>query len=202
MSVGINTTSDDYRSYDPALERTISFRKASMERDLQRLHAWFNAEHVLPYWQLNESLPAVRDALEEKLEDAHLQPYIGSLEHVPMSYWECYWADADGLADHCDTRPTDQGIHLLIGPEEYLGEGYAIPLVRAVTEMQFSHPETDRILTEPDVRNDTVIHVFERCGFEPRRELELPDKDALLMVCEREQFQTAYAERCGVSTDD
>lgn len=201
MSTGINASNDDYRTYDPALERTIAFRRASMERDLERLHAWLNAEHVLPYWQLNDTLPEFRAAFREKLDDEHLTPYIGSLDHVPMSYWECYWAADDELAEHCDTDPTDQGIHLLIGPQEYLGKGYAIPLVRAATEMQFTHPETDRILTEPDVRNETVIHVFEECGFEPRRELELPEKDALLLVCERERFQTASADR-EVSADD
>lgn len=201
MSVGITTSAYDYRTYDPTLERTIAFRRASMDRDLERLHAWFNAEHVLPYWQLNDPLPAVREALKAKLEDEHLTPYIGYLDHVPMSYWECYWATDDDLADYCDTRPTDQGIHLLIGPREYLGCGYAIPLVRAVTAMQFTHPETDRILTEPDSRNETVIHVFEQCGFEPQRELKLPEKDAQLLVCDRDRFRTAYAERCGVSVD-
>lgn len=199
MSTGINASNDDYRTYDPTLERTIAFRRASMERDLERLHAWLNAEHVLPYWQLNDPLPEFRAAFREKLDDEHLVPYIGSLDHVPMSYWECYWAADDELAGYCDTDPTDQGIHLLIGPQEYLGKGYAIPLVRAVTEMQFTHPETDRILTEPDVRNETVIHVFEECGFEPRRKLELPEKDALLLVCEREQRAARAGE---VSADD
>ncbi|UPM42008.1 GNAT family N-acetyltransferase [Halocatena salina] len=201
MSTGINTAAYDYRTYDPTLNRTIAFRKATMDRDLERLHAWFNAEHVLPYWQLNEPLPAVRAAVAEKLDDEHLTPYIGYLDHVPMSYWECYWVGGDELAEYCDTEPADQGIHLLIGPEEYLGRGYAIPLVRAVTEMQFSHPETDRILTEPDIRNDAVIHVFERCGFEPRREIELPEKDALLMVCDRDRFQALGGGR-EVTADD
>lgn len=179
----------DYRTYDERLEKTIAFRQVSLDRDLERLHAWLNTEHVLPYWQLNDPLPTFRAALVEKIEDEHLAPYIGYLDHVPMSYWECYWAADDVIADYCETNAADQGIHLLIGPAEYLGRGYAEPLVRAVTEMQFCHPETDRILTEPDVRNETVIHVFKKCGFEPLREIELPEKDALLMACEREQFQ-------------
>lgn len=189
MTRETDTSTYDYRTDDTDLGKTISFRAVSMERDLERLHAWLNEEHVLPYWQLNDPLPEFRATLEEKLDDEHMTPYVGYLDHVPMSYWECYWAADDDIAGYYDAKPTDQGIHLLIGPPEYLGRGYAEPLLRATTAMQFRHPETDRIVTEPDSRNETVIHVFEQCGFEPRHELELPEKDALLMVCERERFR-------------
>ncbi len=180
----------DYQSYDETIDRTITFRPVDLDRDLLRLHDWLTSEHVRPYWQLPDSLAAFRTEMIEKCSDAHLTPYIGSLNHVPMSYWECYWADDDVLAEYCTTTPADQGIHLLIGPPEYLGAGYAIALVRAVLAMQFTHPATERVMTEPDVRNDRVIHVFERCGFEPVREIELPEKDALLMACTRDQFQS------------
>lgn len=186
---GIVTSAYDYRTYQQNLEATISFRQATLERDLERLHAWLNSEHVLPYWQLNDPLPEFRETLSEKIEDEHMTPYVGYLNHVPMSYWESYWAAEDEIAEYYDAEPADQGIHLLIGPSEYLGHGYAEPLVRAVTEMQFCHPETDRIVTEPDSRNERVIHVFEQCGFEPQRKLDLPEKDALLMICERDRFR-------------
>ncbi|WP_254544030.1 GNAT family N-acetyltransferase [Halomarina pelagica] len=181
----------DFQRREEAIGRTISFRRAALDRDLGRLHAWLNEPHVLPYWQLNHPLPRFRDALVEKLADDHLTPYVGCLDHVPMSYWESYWAADDALASYYDADPTDQGIHLLIGPPEYLGRGYAIPLLRAMTEFQFTHHETDRIVTEPDARNEAAIHCFERCGFEPVREFrfEEEDKDALLMVCERERFE-------------
>jgi acetyl CoA:N6-hydroxylysine acetyl transferase len=186
---GIVASNYEYQTPAPNIGKTISFRQVSIKRDLGRLHAWLNADHVLPYWELNDPLPEFRTTLAEKVADEHMTPYIGHLDHVPMSYWECYWAADDEIADYYNAQGADQGIHLLIGPPEYLGKGYAIPLLRAVTAMQFRHPETDRIVTEPDRRNETVIHVFEKCGFEPCREIELPEKDALLMTCEKERFQ-------------
>jgi len=41
--------------------------------------------------------------------------------------------------------------------------------------------------------NDVVVHFVEQCGFEARKEFyfEEADKDALLMVCEREAFEEA-----------
>ncbi|MBX0322491.1 acetyltransferase [Halomicroarcula sp. F13] len=185
-------TAYDYQTYDPSIDRTISFRQATLDRDLGRLHAWLSSDHVKPYWQLDLPLPAFRDRLAGKLDDDHLTPYVGCLDHVPMSYWECYWAAEDDVAAHYDADPADQGVHLLVGPEEYLGNGYARPLLRAVVAMQFRHPETDRVIAEPDVRNDHVVHVFEQCGFEPRGEFhfEKAEKDALLLVCERDRFES------------
>ncbi|ELY97740.1 GNAT family N-acetyltransferase [Natrialba aegyptia] len=185
-------TDYDHQTYDERIDRTISLRQASLERDLGRLHAWLGSEHVKPYWQLDLPLPTFRDRLASKLADEHLTPYVGCLDHVPMSYWECYWAAEDDVAHHYDADPEDQGVHLLIGPEEYLGHGYAAPLLRAVVAMQFRHAETDRVVAEPDARNERVIRVFERCGFEPRSEFyfDEAEKDAVLLVCDRERFES------------
>lgn len=187
----------DYQRYDPCIDRQISFRPVTMERDLGRLHQWLKSDHVKPYWQLDLSLFEFRRKLREKLTDNHLTPSIGCLDHVPMSYWECYLTTEDDLANHYDADPNDRGIHLLVGPEEYLGEGYALPLLRAVVAMQFRRPDTERVVAEPDVRNQKVIHVFEQCGFQPRTEFrfEEAEKDALLLVCERERFETAVDVR-------
>lgn len=180
-----------YHRYDPEIDRVIAFRPASMESDLGRLHVWLNSDHVLPYWQLDDPLPAFQGKLAEKLADDHLTPYVGSLDHVPMSYWERYWVADDPLARHYDAEPADQGLHLLIGPPEYLGEGYATPLLRAMTAFAFRHPETDRVVAEPDARNERAIRVFERCGYEPVRKFEFPeeDKTALLVACDRDRFE-------------
>lgn len=188
-SIALTTDDYDYERYDRSIDRHVGFRPVELDRDLGRLHAWLNNEHVLPYWQLNDPLPEFREELDAKLTDDHLTPYVGTLDHVPMSYWERYWAAEDAIADYYDADPSDQGIHLLFGPPEYLGEGYAEPLLRAMTAFQFRHPETQRVVTEPDVRNDVVVHVFEQCGFEPVREIEMEEKDALLMTCDRERFE-------------
>lgn len=182
------------RRYDPTIDRTVGFRPATTD-DLERLHAWLNSDHVLPYWQLDEPLPRFRETLVEKLEDAHMTPYVGCLDGVPMSYFESYWAADDLVADHCDPDPADRGVHLLIGPEEYLGRGYAAPLLRAMTALQFRHRETGCVWTEPDARNDRAIHVFETVGFEPVSEVAMDEKDALLMRCTRDSFRDVDAAR-------
>ncbi|MFB1064371.1 GNAT family N-acetyltransferase [Natrinema sp. H-ect4] len=181
----------DFEYYDETIDRHIGFRPVSLERDLGRLHAWFGSAHVKPYWDLDEPLPAFRETLREKLADDHQTLYVGCLDHVPMSYWERYWAAEDDLAAYYDAKPADQGIHLLLGPIEYVGEGYAAPLLRAMLAFQFSHPETDRVVGEPDARNEAVLGLAGRCGFEFRREFEFEEeeKTASFVVCTRERFE-------------
>ncbi|QCS44125.1 GNAT family N-acetyltransferase [Natrinema versiforme] len=203
----------DFEYYDETIDRHIGFRPVSLERDLGRLHAWLGSDHVKPSWDLDEPLPAFRETLREKLADDHQTLYIGCLDHVPMSYWERYWAAEDDLAAYYDAEPTDQGIHLLFGPPEYVGEGYGVALLRAMVAFQFSHPETDRVVAEPDARNDAVLTVFERCGCETQRQFEFSEeeKTANLVVCTRERFEREIwpptvdgepSDRAEVSGDD
>jgi acetyl CoA:N6-hydroxylysine acetyl transferase len=178
-----------FRTADEESGKSIGFREVCPDRDLGRLHTWFNSEHVLPYWQQNDPLPQVRDTIASRHADEDQTLYIGYLDHTPMSYWESYWAGADRLSEHYDADPADQGFHVLIGPPEYLGHGYAEPLLKAMTAFLFEHRETERIVVEPDARNETITHVLEQCGFKAQREIDFSEKTGLFMICERETFE-------------
>ncbi|AQL44525.1 GNAT family N-acetyltransferase [Halorientalis sp. IM1011] len=185
-----------FQRYDRAIERTVSVRPATMDRDLGRLHAWLGYDHVAEFWNLDLPLPAFRDHLAGKLAEEHLTPYVGYIDHVPMSYWELYWPAEYELDAYYDAEPGDRAGHLLVGPPEYVGNGYAKALFRAIARMMFSHPETNRIVGEPDVDNDVVIHLLKQFGFEAHHEFyfEEAEKDALLMICERDDFEDALSE--------
>jgi acetyl CoA:N6-hydroxylysine acetyl transferase len=183
--------------FDPALRRTIAFRRMTLEQDLERLHDWMNRPHVVPFWRLNRPLEELRTHFERALRVPHQTLHIGLLDSVPMSYWETYWAVDDVIACCYRPDPSDQGVHLLIGPPEFLGKGLALPLLRAMVRLLFHHVQTKKIVAEPDIRNARMIHVFERCSFEFVKRIQLPDKEAALMFCHRQRFEAeiAHAER-------
>lgn len=183
-----NTLQYAYQSYDTSIKQTIAFRSVELQQDLSLIHCWMNQPHVIPFWKLAFDLERMQAHLEKAIADPHQTLYIGYLNNVPMSYWESYWAADDIVARCYPTHHTDQGIHLLIGSPEFLGKGYALPLLRAMVTFQFQHSETQKIIAEPDIRNHKMIHVFQRCGFEFQTEIELPDKRAALMFCERQRF--------------
>lgn len=187
----VNTLQYSYQTFDSEIEQTIAFRPVSLE-DLPLIHKWMNQPHVIPFWNLAFDLERMRQHLEKALADQHQTLYIGFLDHGPMSYWESYWAIDDIIAQHYAVEPADQGIHLLIGEPTFLGKGYALPLLRAMTKFQFQHLKTQKIVTEPDIRNSKMIHVFERCGFEMQKEIDLPDKRAALMFCDRQRFMQRW----------
>ena len=176
-------------------ERSLAFRPVELIRDLELLHAWMHQAHVIPFWKLDLPYHAFRQHLQRALQDPHQTLYLGLLEGVPMSYWECYWAADDIIGRYYPVHPDDQGVHLLIGPSDYLGKGMALPLLNAVVRGLFAHSDTQRVVAEPDSRNAKMIHVFKRCGFEPQRLVDLPDKRALLMLCDRTPSTTSHELR-------
>ncbi|MBN8233785.1 acetyltransferase [Halobacillus kuroshimensis] len=183
----------DYEIYDPAIARTLAFRQVQ-EGDGPLVHKWMNEDHVHPYWQLNLPWPAFHTHFQKAVNDPHQTLYIGCIHGMAMSYWEAYWVRGDVIEDFYHPHPFDQGIHLLIGEKDFLGRGYALPLLKAMVQFQFRHEDTSKVVAEPDIRNEKMIHVFQACGFRPVGPITLPDKEALLMFCEREEFERRWKD--------
>lgn len=177
--------------FDPNIAKRIAFRPVVLDEDLVLIHNWMNQPHIIPFWNLALDLESMQKHLESALTDTHQTLYIGCLDSIPMSYWEAYWVAGDIVAKSYEFHPEDQGIHLLIGEQSFLGKGYAFPLLRAMTSFLFQHSATKKVIAEPDIRNSKMIHVFARCGFELQREIDLPDKRAALMFCEKKSFLTS-----------
>jgi acetyl CoA:N6-hydroxylysine acetyl transferase len=156
---------------------------------LPLLHQWMNDPEVDTFWELAGPIERTTDYLMRRRACAHVMPYLGLLDGVPMSYWEIYRADADPLAEHAPTLPHDAGVHLLLGPAGYRGRGLGSHMLRAVTRWILDgDARVRRVLAEPDVRNMASIRAFCNAGFRPCGTLRLPDKHALLMVAERDEL--------------
>lgn len=183
-----------FERYDAVIKKTISFRRVSIEGDLERLHSWMHEQHVIPFWKLNISLEQYIAHLQKFLQDDHQTLLIGELDGMPMSYWESYWVSGDIIGNYYEFDEYDQGIHLLIGPREFLGKGLIYPLLMTILHKKFQVLETQKIIAEPDIRNEKMIHVFKKCGFQPVKEVELPDKTGLLMICERKEFERRWTD--------
>lgn len=174
--------------------KTLSFRYVNFEKDVTLLHSWMNERHVVPFWQLDISLADYKRHLQNFLEDDHQTLLIGEIDGVPVSYWESYWVKGDIIKNYYEFDEYDQGLHLLIGEKSYLGKGYIYPLLLSILKQKFEVRETKKVIVEPDIRNEKMIHVFKKCGFSPIKEVVLPDKTGLLMFCERDIFESRWAD--------
>ncbi|MFQ3544911.1 GNAT family N-acetyltransferase [Halobacillus rhizosphaerae] len=182
----------DFEYYDKHLQQTIAFRKVKDE-DLELIHKWMNEDYVSPFWNLNLPIDSFKSHLEKALTDSHQSLYLGMIDGKVMSYWECYWVYGDVVEGTYSNAAYDQGVHLLIGEKAFLGKGYSLSLLRAMVRFQFQVRQTKKIIAEPDVRNEKMIHVFKKCGFKPVKQIDLPDKQGLLMFCNRHDFEDKEA---------
>lgn len=109
---------------------------ADLERDVPLIARWMNDPAVAAYWELTGPQSVTADHLRAQLAgDGRSVPCVGTLDGVPMSYWEIYRADLDPLARYCPVRPHDTGVHLLIGDGAHRGRGLGTELIRAVVDL-------------------------------------------------------------------
>jgi len=193
MKMGLQTNYP-FTIYDSRVKKELTFRPVSLKEDFDHLHRWMNEPHVIPYWNLNIDRDAYMRHLQTFLTDAHQQLLIGEINGVPMSYWESYTVEGDIISEYYSNDPGDQGIHLLIGEPAYLGKGYIYPLLLSILKRKFEMVETKKVVAEPDIRNEKMIAVFKKCGFQPIKEVKLPDKTGLLLSCEREIFERRWSQ--------
>ena len=136
----------------------------------------------------------IRDYLDRQVEDPARSPYLGFVDDVPVGYVEVYDPHRDVLGAHAPVLPGDLGAHVLIGEEEHLGR-YSVSLGRATVRMLFKRPGVLRIVGEPDVRNENFLSLLAFLGFRRHGDIDLPDKRAAFMVCERADFERLASRR-------
>lgn len=52
-----------YQAFEPEIGKEISFRPVTLQEDLNRVYAWMNEPHVIPFWDMAWPLEDVRDYL-------------------------------------------------------------------------------------------------------------------------------------------
>ncbi len=164
----------------------FALRTVSVAGDLELVHRWMHADHVVPYWQQAWSRARIETYLVDQLDGAASRPCLGWLAGMPISYWEVYRPSRDPVGDVYDCDPEDLGVHLLIGEVGLTGRGFGAMLLDGVATALFRlNPRCTRIVAEPDARNAGSIKAFTRAGFVREADVELPGKTAALMARSR-----------------
>jgi hypothetical protein len=155
------------------------------------LHSWVTQEYARFWDMLDATVSDVAEEHSKIAADPHYEAWLGYDGGVPAFLLECYEPKHTPLACRYEVRPGDVGMHLLVGPPEVPRTGYTAAVFRSVMQFLFDRPATERVVVEPDVRNAKILALNARMGFRQDRVLTLPDKDALLSFCNREQFSQA-----------
>ncbi|MFT4035931.1 MAG: GNAT family N-acetyltransferase [Patulibacter sp.] len=186
-----------YTEHDPALGRRLWSRPVVPEHDTTLMTAWMNKPHVEEFWGMAWPQDWIGDYLRRQVADEARSPYLGFVDDEPVGYIEVYDPARDVLGAHAPVRPGDLGAHVLIGEEEHLGR-YSVAIGRAVARFLFNRPGVLRLVGEPDVRNENFLSLLAFLGFTKECEIDLPEKRAAFMVCDKDSFERLASRRRGV----
>jgi siderophore synthetase component/RimJ/RimL family protein N-acetyltransferase len=169
----------------------FELRALDLERDLPMLHDWFAQPYAREFWQQHVPLAELEEWYAELLASPYHGALLGSFAGDPRFVVETYWAPRDVVGEHYPVRPGDHGFHILVAPPRTRMPQFTRRCFQVATEMLFACPEVERVIAEPDHRNEAALRVFSAVGFCSLGKIDLPDKRAALLVCTRESLRAA-----------
>ncbi|MEU5597377.1 GNAT family N-acetyltransferase [Streptomyces sp. NPDC020298] len=170
---------------------TFVLRPLDPLKDAELLLGWVTHPKAA-FWMMQDAkLEDVERAYMEIAADEHHHAFLGLHDGVPAFLMERYDPARRDLVGLYEPRPGDVGMHFLVAPADTPVHGFTRAVITAVMAHLFEDPATARVVVEPDVRNKAVHALNEAVGFVPEREIQKPEKKALLSFCTRERFVAA-----------
>ncbi|MCA1061273.1 acetyltransferase [Rossellomorea aquimaris] len=162
------------------------YRHVDFDRDLSTLYTWMQQPHIAPFWKLNLPLHEFEQWLRKSIDAEHKEVFIGEMNGEPVCYLIAYSVDKDPVKELYDYQIGDLGMHLLIGPRNYLNREDGLSIIRSMILFLFDqYKDMNRIIGEPDIRNRIVIPILKRLGGEVVGEIDIHNKKASLIMGER-----------------
>lgn len=169
----------------------LTLEPVQPERDLALLHAWLTHPRSV-FWEKQDATP---DDLAREYDaitaDPHQHAWLGTVDGEPQFLAETYDPAHSELAGLPELRPGDLGMHVLVAPPEAPAaprSGFTTAVFRAVMDFCFADPAVQRVVVEPDARNDKIVALNAAAGFVVARHVDLATKTAALSFCTREAY--------------
>ncbi|MEV6018762.1 GNAT family N-acetyltransferase [Streptomyces sp. NPDC051997] len=161
------------------------------------VHDWVNADRAA-FW-------GMRDLTEEQVVAiyAHMATLDTHHAHLlvnddePVALLQTYEPGADRVGACYPVEPGDIGVHLLLAPAGPGGgrPGWTTALLSAVASYVLLGLDRERVVVDPDVRNEKAIARFHRQGFTPGPVVVLPEVDLPDVHLPAKHAQLAFLAR-------
>ncbi|MET7856825.1 GNAT family N-acetyltransferase [Streptomyces sp. NPDC005318] len=173
---------------------TFTVRALDPLADAELVHSWVTHPKAA-FWLMGDA--GLQDVEREYMAIAahpHHDAFLGLHDGEPAFLMERYDPTEVELKGLYEAEPGDIGMHFLVAPSDTPLHGFTRAVITTVMETLFADPSVRRVVVEPDARNSAVHALNKAVGFEVLREIAKPEKNALLSVCTREQFEAALRE--------
>ncbi|MBK3627181.1 GNAT family N-acetyltransferase [Streptomyces asoensis] len=169
----------------------LTLRPLDPVEDAELLHGWVTHPKAAFWMMQHATLVDVERAYMDIAADEHSHALIGLHDGEPAFLMEYYDPAHRELVGLYEPLPGDIGMHFLVAPTDRPVHGFTRAVITAVLERLFEDPAVRRVVVEPDVANKAVQALNEAVGFVAEREIDKPEKRALLSFCTRERFAAA-----------
>ena len=170
---------------------TVRFRPLDPPADAELIHPWVTHPKAAFWMMQGAKLQDVEREYMAIAANPHHDVFIGLVDDEPAVLMERYDPRHVELVGLYEPQPGDVGMHFLVAPTDTPVHGFTRLVITAVMRELFDDPATARVVVEPDVANKAVHALNEAVGFVPEREIQKPEKQALLSFCTRAQFDAA-----------
>ena len=176
---------------------TFGLRPLRIPDDIPTIHDWVHRDYARFWGLVGASVAEVEETYRAITARPHVEAFLGFHEGSPAFLVETYLPAEDPIAAHYDARPSDRGMHVLVAPATTPIAGFGFCVFTVVMDFVFDDPSVERVVVEPDVRNEKIHALNRRAGFEYQRLVELPAspgapaKTAHLAFCTRDRYDDA-----------
>lgn len=176
---------------------TVRIRPLDPYADAEVVHGWVSEERAA-FWGMNG---LTRDQVAEIYAhmdtlDTH-HAFLVLRDADPVAVLQTYEPEADRVSECYDVRPGDIGVHLLLAPAGAGGgrPGWTSSLLMVITSYVFLTLGRQRVVVDPDVRNEKAVARFLKQGFTAGPAVVLPEVDLPDVYIPRKDAQLAFLER-------
>ena len=171
----------------------VSLRSFDPETDTTSVYKWMSQEFEGPLKGKSIPPPALQECYAAMLESDMAQPFIGTVNDIPVCQINICHVKQDilSLSYHC--KPGDFAIQLVMAPLSI--QDNMVTLLQNCLEYAFSFSEVDRMVVDIDDRNDWLHNLFTRAGFRAGRKLHGAFRNSQLMFCTRTSLKRGVKQK-------
>ncbi|MGW9026585.1 GNAT family N-acetyltransferase [Streptomyces sp. NPDC055722] len=173
---------------------TVRILPLDPEADLDVVHAWVSEERA-SFWGMNGM---TRQQVAEiyahmAILDTH-HAFLAVKDGEPAALLQTYEPEADRVGECYAVEPGDMGVHVLLAPPGSAGPraGWTSALLTVFASYVLTGLHRQRIVVDPDERNEKAIARFLRQGFEAGPVVVLPEVDLPDVYLPEKRAQLAF----------
>lgn len=133
------------------IETKLTFKLAE-QGDKLLIHQWLEQEHIKKWIHgvgLKNTLEGLERFLQGNSKDGH---WIAYCENIPFGYLLTSPEGEDATT-----------LDVFICDPNFIGKGFAVPMIKVFLKRHFSHLST--VYIDPEATNQRAIHVYQKAGF-------------------------------------